>query len=90
MGATTTRVNTRGRRRGTRQRAAAGSLPSFCPALCLTPGLGFCVPYVALSGRRARRARVNGKVNARVNHNFFEPFTLAFTRQHRKRGFQWD
>ena len=38
MGATSTRVKTPGRRRGTRQRVAAGSLPCFCPALRLTPG----------------------------------------------------
>ena len=81
MGATSTTVNARGRSRGTRQRPAAGSLPCFCPALRLTLGVGSDGCYAADSKDPAVKSRVNRKVNAKVNHNSFNRFTLPFTLQ---------
>ena len=81
MGATSTTVKTRGRRRGRRQRAAAGSLPSFCPALCLTPHFASWLKYVAVVERFGCRGRVKRRVKQRVKHSFSKPFTFCFTRQ---------
>ena len=82
MGATSTRVKTRGRRRGTRQRVAAGSLPCFCPALRLTPGSRRCLTYVAVVAGFGRRGVVKQKVKRKVKHSFGESFTIRFTLQH--------
>jgi len=89
MGATSTTVNARGRSRGTRQRPAAGSLPCFCPALGLTPAVGPDGCYAADSKDPAANRWVNGKVNAKVNHNSSKRFTLPFTLQHANERISW-
>lgn len=89
MGATTTRVNTRGRSRGTRQRPAAGSLPCFCPALCLTPVVVSDRCYAADLKGSAARKWVNRQVNEVVNHNVSKPFTFQFTLQHVEERISW-
>ena len=89
MGATSITVNARGRSRGTRQRPSAGSLPCFCPALRLTPGVGSDGCYAADSKHPAAKSGVNWKVNAKVNHNSSKRFTLPFTLQHVTERILW-
>ena len=89
MGATSTRVKTRGRRRGARQRAAAGSLPSFCPTLCLTPHFGLSLRYPVCRERLTRQHTVTDRVTARVSAKNFKPVTLAGTPQNVKEGVTW-